>query len=367
MNSSKEDLGVLLDYEMDMAFGSGENDFEAKLQAESHCCKEGYFLYMEGTEYGGIVDNIMSDTANNEVVYSGRTWHGILGSKVIMPLQDGEATDEEEGVTQDGTTLTVESGILVTQSGHTLNISSMLVTVVGKDSSGDSLVDRYLVISGDANACIQFIIDRCGLGDLFTTASTTGGTVDRYQFNRFIDAYSGIYKMLKSAGLVLRISFSGGKAVLSAIPQHDYSQDEEFDSDLMEFKLKKKYKTVNHLICLGTGELENRTVIHLYADINGNISQEQTQFGMDEYTAVYDYSAVESEEELISGGTDYLKTLWGQDELSVAFDDTTDSYNIGDKVGAVENITGLAIAAIITKKIVTIKNGQTTISYEVGE
>ena len=94
MNSSKEDLGVLLDYEMDMAFGSGENDFEAKLQAKSHCCKEGYFLYMDGTEYGGIVDNIMSDTANNEVVYSGRTWHGILGSKVILPLQDGEATDD---------------------------------------------------------------------------------------------------------------------------------------------------------------------------------------------------------------------------------------------------------------------------------
>lgn len=316
MNLSKEDLGVLLDYEMDMAFGSGENDFETKLQAKSHCCKEGYFLYMEGTEYGGIVDNIMSDTTANEVVYSGRTWHGILNSKVLEP-DAGEA---------------------------------------------------YLTVSGEANAVIASLLSRMGLSDLFEASSENSGlTVSNYQMNRYIKGYDGIMKMLKTVGGKLLFRFNGGKVILSATAIYDYAQDEEFDSDLMEFKLKKKYKTVNHLICLGTGELENRTVIHLYADVDGNISQTQTQFGMDEYTDVYDYSSVESEEELISSGTDYLKSLWGQDELSVAFDDTSDSYNIGDKVGAVENITGLAISAIITKKIVTIKNGQTTISYEVGE
>ena len=367
MNSNKEDLGVLLDYEMDLAFGADENDFEVKIQADSHCCKDGYFLYMEGTEYGGVVDSITSNTADNEVVYSGRTWQGILGSKVIMPLVDGEATDDDNGVSQDGSALTVRYGVQATQRGHILTITSLLVSIEGVDSADESLVGRYLVLSGDANSCIQFILDRCNLSELFTTEGTAGVRIHEYQFNRFTDAYTGLCKMLQNAGLVLCFGFMGDKVVLSAMPQRDYSQDEEFDSDLMEFKLQKKYKTVNHLVCLGSGELENRMVVHLYADEEGNISQTQTQFGMDEYTAVYDYSAVESEEELISGGTDKLKELCGQDALTVDFDSDSDIYHIGDKVGAVENITGITIAAFITKKIVTIKNGQITISYKVGE
>jgi hypothetical protein len=32
---------------------------------------------------------------------------------------------------------------------------------------------------------------------------------------------------------------------------------------------------VNHLICLGSGELQNRIVVHLYVDADGNISQTQ--------------------------------------------------------------------------------------------
>lgn len=316
MNSAKEDLGVLLDYEMDMAFGADENDFEVKIQAESHCCEDGYFLYMEGTEYGGIVDGIQSDTASNEVVYTGRTWQGILNSKVLEP-DAGQA---------------------------------------------------YLTVSGEANSIIASLLARVGLDGLFEASSDDSGLViSSYQMNRYIKAYDGIVKMLKTVGGKLLFSFRGGKVILSATVAHDYSQDEEFDSDQMEFKVNKNYKTVNHLVCLGSGELENRMVVHLYADTNGNISQMQTQFGMDEYTDVYDYSAVESEEELISGGTDKLKELWGQDALTVDFDSDSDIYNIGDKVGAVENITGIAIAANITKKIVTIKNGQITISYKVGE
>ena len=38
MNDNKEDLGVLLDYEMDMAFGQDENNFECTINAAAHCC-----------------------------------------------------------------------------------------------------------------------------------------------------------------------------------------------------------------------------------------------------------------------------------------------------------------------------------------
>lgn len=315
-NPAREDMGILLEYDLDLAFGDDENNFECAVAASAHCCEPGSFLYFEGTEYGGIIDAIHSKSDTKDVIYSGRTWHGILASKVIEP----------------------DSGA------------------------------AYLTLTGEANAVLGVLIERMALSDLFeASAEDSGLTIQGYQMNRYISGYDGIAKMLGSVGAKLQVIFQDGKAVLSAAIKYDYSQDEEFDSDLVGLDIKKQFKTVNHLICLGKGELENRTVIHLYADREGNISQTQTQFGMDEITDIYDFSSVESEEELLSGGTEKLQSLWEPVSLSVDFDDTSDSYDVGDIVGAIDNITGISVSAVIVKKIVTIKNGQITISYKVGE
>lgn len=337
MNNAKEDMGILRNYQLDMAYGDDENDFECKMASRFHCCEAGWGLYVEGTEYGGIIDSIESDTVNDEVIYLGRTWHGILGSKIVLPLQEGE-------------------------------VSTSSVAVKATDSDGVSMVGRYLVISGDANACMQFILDRAGLGDLFETPDTSAGTdIEAYQFHRYTDAYTGIRKMLESAGLKLCMAYTDGKVVVSAAKRYNYATDDEFDTRMMRLKVKKNYRTVNHLICLGTGELEERMVAHLYTDPNGNISETQTQFGLDEYAAVYDYSSVESKEELVRGGTERLQELWNQDELSVDFDDESTVYDIGDIVGAFDNITGITVTAPIIKKIVTIKNGQIAVDLTTGE
>lgn len=315
-NKGREDVGVLLEYELDMAFGADENNFECTIQAAAHCCEAGSFLYFEGTEYGGIIDGIQSKSDTQEVIYSGRTWHGILNSKVIEP----------------------DSGA------------------------------AYLTLTGEANAVLGSLVERMALSDLFeASAEDSGLTIQGYQMNRYISGYDGIVKMLGVVGAKLQVTFQDGKVIVSAVPKYDYSNDEEFDSDLVEFNIKRTFKTVNHMVCLGSGELENRMVIHLYADTEGNISQTQTQFGLDEITAVYDFSNVESEEELLSGGAEKLHSLWEPSDLSVDFDDTSDNYDVGDIVGAVDNITGISISAAVTKKIVTIKNGHITISYKVGE
>ena len=311
MNSNMEDVGVLQDYEMDLAFGKDENNFECQISAASHCCESGYFLYFEGTEYGGIIDGVESDTASNEVTYSGRTWQGILNAKVLCP-DKGQA---------------------------------------------------YLVVSGEANSVLSSLLSRLSLTGLFTVDTTDSGiTISNYQMNRYITGYDGIVKMLNSANAKLNVKFEDKKVILSAVKKQDYSQNEELDSDLMDFRIKKKTRTVNHLVCLGKGELVDRLVVHLYADAKGNVSQKQTLFGIDEYTAVYDYSSVESEEELIASGTEELKSLWMQDEVSADFDADSDAYDVGDVVGAYDNVTGLYISIEIKKKIVTIKNGQITIS-----
>lgn len=310
-NSAREDLGVLLDYELDLAFGADENNFECRIASASHCCEAGSLLYMEGTEYGGIVDSIQSDTEAQEITYIGRTWHGILNSKVLEP-----------------------------------------------DSGAD-----YLVLSGEANAVIATLIERMSLSSLFEASSERSGlTIKSYKMNRYITGYDGIIKMLGTVNGKLKMAFHNGKVVLSAVERHDYTQDEEFDADLVPFQAKRNFKSVNHLICLGSGELAERLVVHLYADEDGNISQTQTQKGIDEVSAIYEYSSVGTEAELITEGTKEFEGLLASDEISIDFDVDSDAYDVGDIVGAVDNITGLSANASIAKKIVTIKNGQITIS-----
>lgn len=314
MNDNLEDIGVLKAYELDLAFGSGENDFECKVSINNHCCRERFFLYIEGTEYGGTIDDIKVDTSVGEITYIGRTWHGMLNSKVIEPEGD------------------------------------------------------YLILTGEANEMLAFLLERMGLTAIFKASGEDSGiSISKYQMNRYIGGYDGIMKMLKSAGAKLNIVFKNGFVELSAKPIIDYSKDEQFDTDSIDFSIRKKYRPINHLICLGSGELSARQVIHLYADHAGNISNTQTMTGLDEVTDTYDYSSVESEEELRQGGIDKLKEAWNSDEIKLSFNSNDASYDIGDIVGAVEINTGIEVAADITKKIISIKKNTTTISYKVGE
>ena len=54
MNAAREDVGVLLRHDLDLSFGASENNFECTINKNDHCCEAGYYLYMDGTEYGGM-------------------------------------------------------------------------------------------------------------------------------------------------------------------------------------------------------------------------------------------------------------------------------------------------------------------------
>jgi hypothetical protein len=227
--------------------------------------------------------------------------------------------------------------------------------------------EAHLILSGEANGVLGLLIERLNLSSLFKASEENSGlTISEYKMSRYIPGYDGIAKMLAAIGAKLRVSFRDGMVVLSAVERHNYSRDEEFDSDQLGLKIKRYYKPVNHLICLGGGELEDRLVVHLYADRNGNISETQTLTGLDEVSAIYDYSAITSEEELVAEGTDKLRSLFAADEVTVDFDADSDVYDVGDIVGAYDNITGLYISTEIKKKIVTSKNGRVTISLTPG-
>ena len=312
MNAEKEDIGVVNDHTLDLAFGSDENDFECKIVRSNHCCEEGYFLYYEGTEYGGIIDDIESDTEKDEITYHGRTWHGILNSKVLEP-----------------------------------------------DAGED-----HLVVSGEANNVLGALIARMDLPDLFVaSAEDSGITITSYKMNRYIEGYDGIRKMLKASGAKLNIVFKNGFVELSAKPIVDYSKDEQFDKDLIGFVVNHKGHPINHVICLGKGDLAEREVIHVYADRNGRISTTQVFTGIEEVVAVYENTNAEDSEELKQGGIDIINEAWASDEVDVTFNFEDENFDIGDIVGADDKEVGVSVRREITKKIVSIKNGEATISY----
>lgn len=315
MNDQMEDIGVLPSCKLDLAYGQDENNFEAILSSFDHCCRAGYFLYIEKTEYGGIVDDIRSDTASQEVAYLGRTWHGILDSKIIEP-----------------------------------------------DTGAD-----YLVLTGEANTLIGQLLSRLGLEDLFSVSGEDSGLyINGYQMNRYIPAYEGIRKMLRTVEGKLRFDFRSGRVVLSAHPRDIYTESDDLDSDLVDFIALRHYRPVNHLICLGRGELSAREVVHLYRDADGNISREQTFFGLQERTDTYENPNVESLAELENGGRERFLNLSQGDEVEASLNADDAVYEIQDVVTSTDNITGLTASAEIVKKIVTIENDQLTISYKVG-
>lgn len=314
-NTLREDEGVLHDFELDLAFGKDENDFELAINSNNHCCESDCLVYIEGTEYGGIIDGIKVDTKEERLTYTGRTWQGILASKVIKP-NSGEA---------------------------------------------------YLIVSGEANAVIGTLINRIGLSDLFTASTEKSGlTLSNCKFDRYINAYEGIVKMLESVSGKLKFEFREGKVVLSALPLVDYSASEQFDNDQIAMNIEKSGNFVNHLVCLGNGELTERLILHLYADASKKISEKQTFAGLAEIEQTYEANA-DTLDKLKEEGLKKFSEMLTDGKVELDFDAEGNEYDIGDIVGSKEIITGIEVKEKITKKIVTIQNGVTNIEYKVGE
>jgi len=68
---------------------------------------------------------------------------------------------------------------------------------------------------------------------------------------------------------------------------------------------------------------------------------------------------------LVDNGLKKMQEYYNCDKIDIKLDDSYD-YDIGDIVGAKENVTGISVWQPITKKIIKIINGKINIDYEVG-
>ena len=315
-DASGVELRSILFREYDFEIGDKENSFLITCnRAEWENVPDNARIYIPGTEYGGIYKRLESDTRYNAVAVGGYTWRGMLQNKVICP------------------------------------------------PSGED----YATDSGELNQILARRVSTAFPGLFVGSEESTGVTVS-YQYGRYVTLYEGLKEMLRSAGYKMRIQYDQEqcRVVVDAVPIVDYSAQIEYSSDMnANYSMVINKMGVNHLICLGSGELKDRTVIHLYADVNGVISQTQTQFGADEVTDVYDYAGAEADN-LIESGTDQMKANASKNEFAIDLESAQD-VAVGDIVGCRDYITGNTMTAPITTKVVKWKSGFETVEYQLSD
>ena len=211
----------------------------------------------------------------------------------------------------------------------------------------------YKVVSGDANEILKSVLGGA-YGGLFSFPDDASGIVTgSYQFERYTDALTGFTKMLAAKNARLNIEvIQGGpnepfEIMLSAVPIQDLSEEIEYSQDSkVNISIEESRRGINHLICLGKGELKDRQVAHLYVQLDGSISQKQYYKGLDERTAVYDNNNAEDLDDLIEGGTEKLQEEMNYKKMSLEVQDVD-------------------LQKPVTQKIVKIDKGTVTVEYKV--
>lgn len=308
---------------IDVEVGSN-NDFEIEIPVSlynSEICEKGRYIYCAGTEYGGRIEGIKSDTSDGIVKIYGEAFRGMLKDKVVEP-PTGEA---------------------------------------------------YLYVSGDLTECLKTLLGGQYTGVFKTSDTLTGVSVSNYKINRYDYILDAMESLLESKGYRLDISVINEESQffveLSAKVNEvddEISQDYDFN-----FSIEKKMLKYNYMIALGSGQLEQRTVIYLHQKDDGTVEQVSSiPNGDDIRVYKYDYSSSNSagnDTELIDGATKKFDEINESDSQKMTISDGSQiELELGSVVSGRDYITGITIQEPVTKKILKVKNGISTVSYGIG-
>jgi hypothetical protein len=315
-DSSGKELRALRYKEYDFEIGNETSDFMiSQLIPDWQDIPDNARIYIPNTEYGGIYKRLETDTKVGTISVGGYTWRGMMRNKIISPPP-------------------------------------------GED---------YATDMGDINTIIDRRV-REAFGGVFVGGAPCGVSArGEFQYNRYCTLYDGLTKMLASVGYKMDIRYNVRlkRVVVTAVPIIDHSERIEFSSDVSaHYYMLADKAGVNHLICLGNGELRNRIVVHLYADAKGRISQNQTFFGSDEIAQIYDYAGADRLQ-LIESGTQQLETLLATNQFSLDVEGMT--LEIGDIVGGKDYVSGTTMKASIVGKIHKSADGVETTEYTISD
>jgi len=316
-NAEYKEIAGEHDFYLDMEFGTdtddeGNNTFSVQLPEDVRLSQDGAF-FVDGTEYGGLIQRRVSDTAQDVLQWEGRTWQGVLADRIVQPA-------------------------------------------AGND---------YFTLSGTDEQCITALISHLGLSSLFDVGDTTGTSIS-FQFPRYCDGFVGLCKMLASASLkpTFSVSRTGGTVSVLVGASAQLTLGEAADGEVADVQMSAEFTPYNHVIALGQGELRDREVVHRYADVYGNISGTQTITGLRERVLVYDNPSAESSD-LIEGAEERLRECQGQGTVEVLLEDGFEA-DICDMVAAYDQRINASVTALVTKKVIQIENGELSVACEAG-
>ena len=254
-------------------------------------------IYIMGTEYGGIIGDILTDTTLDYVELKGMSWRGRLAKKIIQPP-------------------------------------------TGSD---------YKTVSGELHTVMKSLIEPEFDGLIVVSQEDTGVNVSNYQFDRYCTLYDGLVKMLKSKWYRLQLSFrreqgEPGYLFVEAVPIVDYSNRIELSRDCqLNYTMDDKRDGVNHLIVAGKGELQDRNVLHLYVQEDGSIGTQQYYTGLQEIAEIYENTSTETDE-LWSKSEERLQELMNKKTFRMDVAKLGLDIGIGDIVGGRDYLTGMYMA-----------------------
>lgn len=303
--------------QLNIDFEIGDTDARNDFEIED-AGLDAHGIYIPGTEWGGLIEYESGTTDSDTLTLKGWTWRGLLTQYIIEP------------------------------------------------PSGND----YKVVSGEANSVIRELLAVHGLDGIFAaSASDSGLTVGDYQFKRFATLLEGITEMLGTYGYRLQIRADrkgAGEAVnvtIEAVPSTVVENTGEFNEDQgIVLNFTDDRMGINHLICLGKGELQARERIDLYVQADGSIGEDICYTGSAERTAVYENTGAEGAD-LAKYGKERLNGIAGGKTLTMSVSGL--DLEIGDIIVARHRRRGLSMTSPVNRKILRILDGTETIEYKV--
>ena len=303
-DASNRAIAVEEDFTLDMQWGDdgGGNDFV--LSGLRTRLSGGCMAYIDGTEFGGIVDaETAAHTAlGDRISYSGRTWHGVLSGKVLCPTR------------------------------------------------GQS----HVTVRGDANAVLEELSSACPIGGPFGVSQTPSGlVVPETTLPRFCTLYEAMRRVTRAAGGRLAMSATSSGVEISAVPARDWG--DVLGTGFVPFEAVRAHTKVNHLVALGRGEMEAREVAHVYAGPDGKLVDSQVLVGVDEIAQVYELSNEEGAE-LLSKARAKLLELQESDTCTSNLDPDI-GMAVGDRVTVLVPAYNIISTAEITGMVIKVERG----------
>lgn len=302
-----------------------DNDWEIEIPAGDFArygFQTGDYLYFPHTEWGGCVEKLVHVSSRGVIKIGGVTWRGMLIRKVISPPAG---------------------------KSHLEFTSASLGDIIS------ALVEPF--------------------EGLFAVGESQGGAekliCDKKKF-RYQNVLEGITNMLEDYGcrLELVLDPDSRNVILYVQRIADHSEDIEFSGDYdLSYTSTRAEAQFNHVIALGQGEQENRTVRHLWLLPDGSVTDdanaEGVAVGFAERVVVYDYPNCEDEDELVSGAKKRLLKYGAQNEIEFNFDSFDIDLPLSDKVGIRDRITQMEGVKSITEKLLTVSADGVSLRYSV--